>query len=88
MKTSIPSNWIIGLDEKKAKDFMEVLLNNTMITNRIVEILKMKLNSLDDIQTDEKNFLAPEFAHRQAYILGQKKQIKTMLKLFEFKNKE
>jgi hypothetical protein len=88
MKTSVPSNWIIGLDEGKSKDFIEVLLNNTMITNRIVEILKLKLASLDDAQTDEKNFLAPEFAYRQAYILGQKKQIKTMLKLFDFRSKE
>ncbi len=88
MKTSVPSNWIIGMDKAEADAFIQILVNNTKLTNRIKDILKMTLQSLEDAEESEKNFLAPEYAFRHAYILGRKKELKKLLKLFDFRTKD
>jgi uncharacterized protein (DUF1015 family) len=88
MTISIPSKWIIGLEPEKAKDFTEILSHSNILVDRIKDILKQTLLSLEDAEENEKNFLAPEYMVRQAYILGRKKEVKQLLKLFDFRTKE
>lgn len=88
MTTSVPSKWIIGLEKEETAPFIELLLNSSRLTNRIKTILEMTLKSLEDAEESEKNFLTPEFVFRHAYILGRKKELKQILKLFDFKSKE
>ena len=81
---AIPSKWLVCLDPDQAKEMIEVLSHQNMVANRIKEILEMSLKSLEDAEESEKNFLAPEWVPRQAYFLGRKKEIKQLLKLFNF----
>lgn len=88
MAITVPSKWIIGLDKDEAEKFVNLLTNNSQLIGRIVDVLEATLRSLEDAETDEKNFLAPDFPYRQAYLLGRKKELKQILKLFDFKTKE
>lgn len=82
---AIPSKWIAGLAPEPAKELIEVLSHQNMVANRIKTIIQDSLVSLEDAEESEKNFLAPEYMVRQAYILGRKKELKQLLKLFNFK---
>ena len=84
---NVPTKWTEGYDAAKKELFLKTLEHNKMLTDRIVEILYDNLQAVENTELSEDHFTNPEWPIRQALIMGQKKQIKQLLKLFDFRKK-
>ena len=88
MSKLIPSLWTQGLSEKEAASFKEILLNSRLFTERLTQIIDGQLQSLEGEEVSSDHFNKPGWDTRQAFILGQKKQLRALKSLFAFKQKD
>lgn len=65
------------------KELHEVLDNSTFLLSEIDKVLAKRLARLDDMETFDPAYENPNWAYWQAYINGQKKQLKTLRKLLQ-----
>lgn len=86
MKTIIHSLWTQGLSEKEAASFKEILLNSKLFTIRLVTILDEQIRALENEEVSSEHFNKPGWAEREAFFLGQKKKLRDLRALFEFKS--
>lgn len=86
MKTIINSLWTQGLSEKEAASFKEILLNSKLFTLRLTTILDEQIRALENEEVSSEHFNKPGWDVREAFFLGQKKKLRELKSLFEFKN--
>ena len=88
MKMVIPSLWTQGLSEKEAESFKKILLNSTLFSDRLTKIIDQQILNLEGEEVSSEHFNKPDWAVRQAFILGQKKQLRGLRSLFAFRQKD
>jgi len=80
----LPLVWFQGIsDPEKKLDFENVLRNSTVALDRLYTIVDMYLDELDDKEMSEIHFADPEWAVREACIIGQKKSLRKIQYLIE-----
>lgn len=70
--------WFNGLSEEKKSVLSVILSEDNLILDRLKELCYNMLNELDAISN---NFDSPNWAHRQASIVGEKKALKRIIAL-------
>lgn len=70
--------WFNGLSEQKKIALSQILSEDNLILDRLQELCYNMLNELDVISND---FDSPNWAHRQASVVGQKKALKKVISL-------
>lgn len=70
--------WYNGLAEEKANALRQILSEDNLILDRLTEICYNTLNSLE---TQQMDFKTPEWAYRQAALLGERKAMKRIIAL-------
>lgn len=88
MTKVISSLWTQGLSEKEAASFKEILLNSRLFTERLSVIIDNQIRALEGEEVSSEHFNKPDWAVRQAFILGQKRQLRDLKTLFAFKQKD
>lgn len=83
MRTA-PLIWTNGLDADQKEKFLQALFGSNIVVERLKEILVEQYESIERSETSDEHFRTPEWATRQAYFLGKKKQLKILLDLFNF----
>lgn len=74
----IPVIWIKNLPADQKKSFENLLRNSTRTFRRTQEILKERLAVIETQEVAAESFEDPNWAYRQAYINGRKKEIKDL----------
>lgn len=70
-------------DPEKKRNFEAAILNSTVLTNRLVDILDDMSNELDRFEDDVKNYDG-DWAAKQAFVNGRRKQIREIKMLLNF----
>ena len=83
---NISLEWVKNLKtDKEKKDFEEVLRNNTMVADRLLELLDEWEEQLHSKDAKETDFDTPNWAVKQAYRIGDKSRIRKLRDLFSFR---
>ncbi len=70
--------WFNGLPEQKRAALAQILHADNLILDRLQELCYNMLNELDSVA---QNFESPNWAYRQASIVGEKKALKRIIAL-------
>lgn len=81
---AISLEWTEGMSDKEKEEFKELLSRNTIITNRILTLLKKREKLATDKETRETVFDNPNWAYKQAYLNGKVQAIREVMDLFRF----
>jgi len=88
MSVKLPMVWTQHLKDEEAKEnFRQVLVNNGLVLDRFLDILKNMEDDISQKEIKEEHFEKPEFAVRQAYYLGRKAALKNVKDLFTWRLK-
>lgn len=77
------SLWVKNLDNEEKERLVFSLKNNTLLINRFLGILQTMKEDLDRRELKEDHFNNPEWAAREAFLLGQKKKLNEIIDLFD-----
>ena len=77
--------WTQGLSEDEAKEFKELLLNNTRFTNQFLRILSRKYDSIEKKGMQEEDYKSTDWTHLQAFNNGRMSAIKDIAEMFNFR---
>lgn len=81
----LPIIWLSHLrDPKEREQFGNLVRHNTSILGRLREIIDQMALNVSKFETSAENFQTPEFAYRQAFLLGQRKVLADLRKLVDF----
>ena len=87
-QVKLPMVWTQHLRDEAAKqNFRDVLVNNSLILDRFLDILKQYEDEVSSKEIKEEHFEKPEFPTRQAYYLGRKAALKQVKDLFTWRLK-
>lgn len=78
----LPMKWTDGMDDKEKEEFLLILNNSTILTNRIKHMLFKKREELYRMQVREAEFSDASWAYKQAYYNGRISAIEEVLRLF------
>ncbi len=70
--------WFNGLDENKKTALQQILSEDNLILDRLKELC---YNTLNELETQQMDFKTPEWAYRQAALLGERKALKRVIAL-------
>lgn len=80
----IPLEWTAGMSTKEKEEFQELLTRNTILTNRLLTMLKTKEKTIVDRETREDTFDSANWAYKQAYTNGRLQSLREIISLFGF----
>ena len=72
-----------GISLEWGPENLDLVKNSSSILGVLSDVLKKRLAALEKEETSPEHFDKPEFAVRQAYILGRKKEIAETLRLIQ-----
>lgn len=82
--SDLPLLWIADQKTEQAKAQASVAIrSSTIALKRLKEILSQRLQTLDDTEVSLEMFNS-DWSHRQACIVGQKREIRETLKLLQW----
>lgn len=70
--------WTNGLDEEKAAVLKELMSDDNLILDRLRELC---YNMLNELEVQASNFDNPNWAFRQAGLIGEKKALRRIIAL-------
>lgn len=70
--------WFNGLDEEKAKILGTLLTDDNFILDRLSQLC---YNMLNELEVQASNFDNPNWAYRQASLIGEKKALRKIIAL-------
>lgn len=82
--SDLPLIWTADQKDAKAKDHAATAIrSSTIALTRLKAILSQRLKSLDDTEVSLEMFNS-DWSHRQACIVGQKRELRETLKLLDW----
>lgn len=76
----LSSQWTKGIkDEKKKKEFVDLLRNSTIVLGMLQTILRDKIKSLDSTERRIEDYDTPAWSHKQAHRNGQRSGYKEVI---------
>ena len=80
----IATTWYRGLDEKEKKDLHAILRNSSFLITQFKKILDSKDKISDQEKLSKETYKDPNWALRQADIVGYKRALQEIRELFSF----
>lgn len=79
--------WTAGMTPEQKENFERVLLNNSLLTDRINLILDQWENEIDRSELTIKDFDTPNWKYKQVFRNGDRSRIRKLKDLFSFRKK-
>lgn len=79
------TNWTQGMSEKDKEDFSSLIKNNSLVLNRLGELVKGFDLEAESASVSSKTFDNPNWALRQASLIGERSAYKKILQLLDHK---
>lgn len=84
MASKLSNLWVKHLkDPEEIERLNKAILGSTTMRNRLVDILKEKLQALDTQECSVSDYDNPSWSHKQAHRNGQKASLVEVLKLID-----
>lgn len=80
----LPLEWTSGMSTTEKEEFQELLTRNTILTTRLLTMLKNKEKIIVDRETRDDTFDNPNWAYKQAYTNGRLQSLREIICLFGF----
>ena len=84
MPRKLSSIWTIGVEEGRKEEYVQTILNSTIVIDRLNKIVDDYLEQLEQDELNEDHFNNPEWAVRQAHILGRKRELRRLKTIIAF----
>ena len=76
--------WVKHLKDPEEIDKLnKAILGSVVIRNRLTQIIKEKLESIDNTECSVSDYDSPSWSHKQAHRNGQKTALNEVLKLID-----
>lgn len=83
--TPLKTEWTRHLPPEKREDFEKYIRNSSLLIDRLVDILRTRGVAISSKETSEETFDNPSWSHKEAYLLGRKAELKSILALLDFR---
>lgn len=83
--TPLKTEWTRHLPKDQQEDFEKYIRNSSLLIDRLVDILRTRGVTISARETSEETFESPSWSHKEAYLLGRKAELKSILSLFDFR---
>lgn len=83
----LPINWLSHLPKEKQGEFADLIRNSTQVLGRFRDILIKEVESLESVEERRTSYSNPSWAYEQAFLNGQRSQLKDLLRYFDFMDK-
>lgn len=87
MTKGFTTEWVRHLPEEERKEFEQLVRNSTVVLGRLMQIIDMKIESIEREELNKETYENPGYPYWQAHVNGRVGGLSEIRRLLEFMEK-